>query len=110
MQDHEEQGRFSNIREGRIFPYNGRSVGTAFRRECGKLRIKDLHFHDLRRTNLVFAFSGRTPALQASPQSGRVPRLLIKEFEGLLRYGDVLHRRAGADPHATDDLATDLHR
>jgi len=44
----EEQGRFSNIREGRIFPYNGRSVGTAFRRECGKLKIKDLHFHDLR--------------------------------------------------------------
>ena len=30
----EEQGRFSNIREGRIFPYNGRSVGTAFRVGC----------------------------------------------------------------------------
>ena len=30
----EEQGRFSNIREGRIFPYNGRSVATAFRRQC----------------------------------------------------------------------------
>jgi len=29
----EEQGRFSNIREGRIFPYSGRSVGTAFRRQ-----------------------------------------------------------------------------
>jgi len=30
----EEQGRFSNIRVGRIFPYNGRSVATAFRRQC----------------------------------------------------------------------------
>jgi integrase len=26
----EEQGRFSNSREGRIFPYNGKSIGTAF--------------------------------------------------------------------------------
>jgi putative transposase len=42
----EEQGRFSNIREGRIFPYNGRSVGTAFRRQCRNLKIDDLHFHD----------------------------------------------------------------
>ena len=40
--------RFSNIREGRIFPYNGRSVGTAFRRQCRELKIEDLHFHDLR--------------------------------------------------------------
>jgi hypothetical protein len=38
----------SNIREGRIFPYNGRSVGTAFRRQCRELKIEDLHFHDLR--------------------------------------------------------------
>lgn len=33
---------------GRIFPYNGRSVGTAFRRQCRDLKIKDLRFHDLR--------------------------------------------------------------
>ena len=32
---------------GRIFPYNGRSVGTAFRRQCRALKIDDLHFHDL---------------------------------------------------------------
>jgi integrase len=44
----EEQGRYSNVREGRIFPYNGRSVGTAFRRQCKELQIDDLHFHDLR--------------------------------------------------------------
>ena len=43
----EEQGRFLNVREGRIFPYNGRSVGTAFRRQCRELKIEDLDFHDL---------------------------------------------------------------
>ena len=34
--------------QGRVFPHNGRSVGTAFRRGCKELKIKDLHFHDLR--------------------------------------------------------------
>jgi integrase len=32
----------------RVFPYNGRSLGTAFRRACRDLKIEDLHFHDLR--------------------------------------------------------------
>lgn len=32
----------------RVFPYNERSVGTAFRRACKSLSIEDLHFHDLR--------------------------------------------------------------
>lgn len=32
----------------RIFPYNSRSVGTAFSRACKDLHIEDLHFHDLR--------------------------------------------------------------
>jgi integrase len=34
---------------GRIFPYDSRSTGTAFRRVCKALGIKNLHFHDLRR-------------------------------------------------------------
>ncbi len=32
----------------RVFPYNGKSLGTAFRRTCRELGILDLHFHDLR--------------------------------------------------------------
>jgi integrase len=34
--------------KGRVFPYNGKSVGAAFRRGCKELKIEDLHFHDLR--------------------------------------------------------------
>lgn len=34
--------------DDRIFPYNSKSVGTAFTRACKALRIDDLHFHDLR--------------------------------------------------------------
>lgn len=44
----EEQCAFLGRRIGRIFPYNNRSIGTAFRRQCRELCIKDLHFHDLR--------------------------------------------------------------
>lgn len=34
--------------QGRVFPHNSRSVGTAFRRACRSLEIEDLPFHDLR--------------------------------------------------------------
>jgi integrase len=34
--------------EDRIFPYNSKSIGTAFTRACKALNIVDLHFHDLR--------------------------------------------------------------
>lgn len=34
--------------DDRIFPFNSKSVGTAFTRACIKLQIHDLHFHDLR--------------------------------------------------------------
>jgi integrase len=43
----QEQAKASGNRD-RVFPYNGRSVGTAFRRACRELGIDDLHFHDLR--------------------------------------------------------------
>jgi len=33
---------------GRVFPYEASSVSTAFTRACKKLKIVDLHFHDLR--------------------------------------------------------------
>jgi integrase len=31
-----------------VFPYNPKSVGTAFTRACHMLHIQDLHFHDMR--------------------------------------------------------------
>jgi integrase len=43
-----EQAANLGVVKGRIFPYNSPSVGTAFRRGCRELGVKDLHFHDLR--------------------------------------------------------------
>ena len=43
-----EEQRKAIAGDGRVFPYCGRSVGTAFRRACRRLKIEDLRFHDLR--------------------------------------------------------------
>ncbi len=44
----EEQRTLFGKCRGRIFPYDGKSVGAAFRRQCRELKIEDLHFHALR--------------------------------------------------------------
>ena len=53
-----DQARHSGKQRGRIFPYNSRSVGTAFRRACVVAGVTDLHFHDLRHegTSRLFEF------------------------------------------------------
>lgn len=76
----EEQGRFSNIREGRIFPYNGRSVGTAFRRQCRELKIDDLHFHDLRHEGTSRLFEAGFSIEQVALVTGH------KDWKMLRRY------------------------
>ncbi|EDY85696.1 site-specific recombinase, phage integrase family [gamma proteobacterium HTCC5015] len=40
----------------RIFPYNSKSVGSAFTRTCKILGIEDLHFHDLRHEAITHQF------------------------------------------------------
>lgn len=42
------QQRIITRGQGRVFPYNHRSVSAAFTRACDELKIEDLHFHDLR--------------------------------------------------------------
>lgn len=76
----EEQGRFSNIREGRIFPYNGRSVGTAFRRQCEDLKIEDLHFHKLRHEGTSRLFEAGFTIEQVALVTGH------KDWKVLRRY------------------------
>jgi integrase len=76
----EEQGRFSNIREGRIFPYNGRSVGAAFRRQCRDLKIVDLHFHDLRHEGTSRLFEAGFSIEQVALVTGH------KDWKMLRRY------------------------
>jgi integrase len=65
---------------GRIFPYNARSVGTAFRRQCRNLDIQDLHFHDLRHECTSRLFEGGFSIEQVALVTGH------KDWKMLRRY------------------------
>jgi integrase len=75
-----EQHAYSGKSSGRIFPYNGRSVGTAFRRQCQKLKIIDLHFHDLRHEGTSRLFEAGFSIEQVALVTGH------KDWKMLRRY------------------------
>jgi len=65
---------------GRIFPYNGRSIGAAFRRACRDLQIDDLHFHDLRHEAISRLFEADWDIPQVAAVSGH------RDWKMLQRY------------------------
>lgn len=65
---------------GRIFPYNPRSIGAAFRRGCIELQIEDLHFHDLRHEGISRLFEADWDIPQVAAVSGH------KDWKMLQRY------------------------
>jgi integrase len=76
----EEQRSRVSENGGRIFPYNGKSVGTAFRRQCRDLKIEDLHFHDLRHEGTSRLFEAGFSIEQVSLVTGH------KDWKMLRRY------------------------
>jgi integrase len=75
-----EQALHLGSAKGRIFPYNSRSVGTAFRRGCRALGIEDLHFHDLRHEGTSRLFEAGFAIEQVSLVTGH------KDWKMLRRY------------------------
>jgi integrase len=75
-----EEQRFSTEGKGRIFPYNGKSAGTAFRRACHELEIEDLHFHDLRHEGTSRLFEAGFTIEQVAMVTGH------KDWKMLRRY------------------------
>lgn len=65
---------------GFIFPYDGRSVGSAFRRICRDLAIEDLHFHDLRHEGISRLFEADWDIPQVAAVSGH------RDWKMLQRY------------------------
>jgi integrase len=76
----EEQRSCVSESGGRIFPFNGKSVGTAFRRQCRELMIEDLHFHDLRHEGTSRLFEAGFSIEQVSLVTGH------KDWKMLRRY------------------------
>lgn len=87
----EEQRAFLGNGIGRIFPYNARSIGTSFRRQCRDLKIDDLHFHDLRHEGTSRLFEMGFTIEQVALVTGH------KDWKMLRRYThlkpEMLHKR-----------------
>lgn len=73
----------------RIFPYNGRSVGTAFRRACQDLGILDLHFHDLRHEGTSRLFEAGFAIEQVALVTGHKDWKMLRRYTHL--QPDSLH-------------------
>ena len=101
-----EQAKELGHARGRIFPYNSRSVGTAFRRACVEVSVKDLHFHDLRHEGTSRLFEAGFAIEQVSLVTGH------KDWKMLRRYTHIrpeaLHRLAASrGPSPLGDLAAE---
>jgi integrase len=69
--------------KGRIFPYDGRSIGTAFRRACRQLGIEDLHFHDLRHEGTSRLFEAGLQIEQVALVTGHKDWKMLKRYTHL---------------------------
>ncbi|ESQ87851.1 site-specific integrase [Asticcacaulis benevestitus] len=67
----------------RIFPYNGKSVGTAFRRACVELGIEDLHFHDFRHEGTSRLFEAGFEIPQVALVTGHKDWKMLKRYTHL---------------------------
>ncbi len=90
----------------RIFPYCGRSAGTAFRRACVELKIEDLHFHDLRHEAASRLFEAGYTIEQVALVTGHRDWKMLKRYTNL--RPEDLHRVAvaknGRKPNASDTV------
>ncbi len=76
--------------EGRLFPYNGKSAGTAWQRAVEACEIDDLHFHDLRHLAITKLFRLGLPIELVAVVSGH------RDWKHLKRYTQL----GAADVHA----------
>jgi integrase len=78
----ERQSKRSND-DDRIFPFNSKSVGSAFRRGCVDLNIQDLHFHDLRHEATSRLFEAGFTIEQVALVTGHKDWKMLKRYTHL---------------------------
>jgi integrase len=95
---------------GRIFAYNSRSVGTAFRRICKELGIRDLHFHDLRHEGTSRLFEAGYDLAEVALVTGHKDWKMLRRYLNLKPHQLISNERrfqrykagsAGAEPTST---------
>lgn len=90
-----------NPRSDRIFPYNSRSVGAAFRRACRKLKIENLHFHDLRHEATSRLFEAGLHIEEVALVTGHRDWKMLKRYTHLRPE----HLRRDRSKRPTEDMA-----
>ena len=90
----EEQSRHISPK-GRVFPYNGRSLGTAFRPACQDLGIDDLHFHDLRHEATSRLFEAGFDIPEVSLVTGHKDWKMLRRYLNLKPH-QLLRRKVTA--------------
>jgi integrase len=75
----QEQRQHTNPK-GRVFPFNPRTVGTAFRRGCKHLGIEDLRFHDLRHEGTSRLFEAGLQIEQVALVTGHKDWKMLKRY------------------------------
>jgi len=100
------QAKLLGKAKGPIFPYNSKSVGTAFRRACADADVKDLHFHDLRHEGTSRLFEVGLSIEQVALVTGH------KDWKMLRRYTHIrpeaLHRLVAARaPYPAENFAAE---
>ena len=95
---------------GRIFRYNSRSTGTAFRRTCKALGIKDLHFHDLRHEATSRLFEAGYDLAEVALVTGHKDWKMLRRYLNLKPRQLVAKARAARryEDHAVEDEITEL--
>lgn len=78
-----EEQRSATGSVGRLFPYNGKSTGTAFRRACNDLAIEDLHFHDLRHEGTSRLFEAGFTIEQVAMVTGHRDWKMLRRYTHL---------------------------
>jgi len=86
-----QQQKFASPNTERVFPYCGRSVGTAFRRACRDLQIEDLHFHDLRHEATSRLFEAGFAIHEVALVTGHKDWKMLKRYANL-RPEDLISR------------------
>lgn len=117
-----EQGAITGHLD-RIFPYDPRSIGAAFRRACRELEIEDLRFHDLRHEGTSRLFEAGFTIEQVSLVTGHKDWKMLRRYTNLRpeklhdtarelreRAAENAKRRAGQSrpQRRTDILAEEL--
>lgn len=74
--------------EDEIFPFNGETISTNFRRACAFLGIEDLHFHDLRHEGVSRLFELGWTIPHVAAVSGHRSWQSLKRYTHLKQRGD----------------------